>query len=263
MPSPRLCITTAAAAALSLPAVSACAQDAPPDPSPEPSGWTASAELLLWRPALQDDVALPGAGVISVEDINLDDNEFTPMVVATFHSDAWRIELGGFDYSGSGDGPAARAFEFGEVAVGAGDDFRAEIDYASAWVHVMRRVWDEDLGHDVSLKLDAGGGLRVSDIRMKIASGGASQNEDSLWADLLLVSRLAIGLPENLSFDIHGELGGGPDSTAWAAGARLRWQPEPYLGAELGYRFHRSDLDDDVLFDGALAGLYLGLSFEF
>lgn len=244
-----------------VPACLAVAQPAPPAPEP---AWSASAEISLWRPAIQDDLGLPGAGTIVLQDHGLNDNEITPLVTATLTRGDWTIELAGFDFETTGGGASASAFTLGSVSVGAGATFGAEVDYTSLWLSASKQVWAEEVGNDSGLALHLGGGLRVSDLRVQISSGGAGLSDDEVWAEALAVARLSVTLPRDLSFDIHGDAGGGFDSTAWSIGARVRWQPEPYLGAQFGYRFQRTDLDDDGFrFDGALAGLYAGFTIEF
>jgi len=247
--------------------VPACLAAAQPDPIPAEtpaSVWSASAEISLWRPAIQDDLGLPGAGTIVLQDHGLDDNEITPLVTAALSKGDWTIELAGFDFETTGGGASPSAFTLGSVSVAAGATFGAEIDYTSLWLSVSKRVWAEEIGDDSGLALRLGGGVRVSDLRVQISSGGAGLSDDKVWAEAIGTVGLRVTLPRDFSFDINGDVGAGFDSTAFSIGARLRWQPEPYLGAQFGYRFQRTDLDDDGFrFDGALAGLYAGFTVEF
>ncbi len=217
-------------------------EDAPPPPHAE-NRWTASAELVLWRPALQDDVTLPGQAAMEVESIDLGENEITPALRTVFSNGAWDVRLEGFIFETDGSG--------------------GEIDYGALEVFVTNEVWARELSEDVALRLDLGGGLRVSDMSVDL-TGGMGASDDSVWAEALVATRIGIDLPEDFTFDFLADLGGGFTSTTWSVGARLRWQPEPYLGTQIGYRFLRTDLDDDGFeFDGALAGLYAAFVFEF
>ncbi len=216
-------------------------EDTPPPPGE--NRWTASAELILWRPALQDDLTLPGTAAVEVELIDLGENEITPALRTTFSNGDWDVRLEGFIFETDGGG--------------------GEIDYGALEVFVTNEVWARELSDEVAIRIDLGGGLRVSDMSAELSAGmGAS--DDSVWAEALVASRIGVELPEDFSFDVIADAGGGFTSTTWSLGARLRWQPEPYVGAQFGYRFLRTDLDDDGFeFDGALAGLYAGFVFEF
>ena len=251
-------------------APAAAAQPAdPPAPVPAPDldpapRWSASAELTLWRPAFQDDLALPGAPALLAEDVNLDEPELTPALTATLTDGDWRVEVGGFIFGTDTARSAPAAFTLGGVSVAAGAPFTAELDYGALEVLVTRRVWSRPLSDQISLALDAGGGLRASDLSVDIASGGASDSGDQAWVDALAAARLAVELPREFDFDIHAEAGGGLNSFTASIGTSLRWQPEPWLGAQFGYRFIATNLDDDGFeYEGAIAGLYAGLTFEF
>ncbi len=214
------------------------------DPTPPTNKWSASAELLLWRPALQDDLTLPGVGSFEVDDFNLDENELTPALRATFTNDDWTIHLSGFVFSTDG--------------------IDSEADYASFEGLVTKRVWSRELSDEVSLRLDVGGGLRATDFRIEIPDAGMTVSEDSVWVEALAAATITVTLPNDFSFDINADIGAGLDSAAWSIAARVLWQPEPWLGAQFGYRFLRTDLDDDGFeFDGAIAGLYAGFNFDF
>jgi len=255
-----------------LPLLAAAAAAAPPadQPADPPAElnlaprWSASAELTLWRPAFQDDIALPGAPALLAEDLNLDEPELTPALAVTLTDGDWRVEVGGFIFGTDTSRSAPDAFTLGGVSVPAGAPYSAELDYGALEILVTRRVWSRTLSDEISLALDAGGGLRASDLSVDIASGGAADSGDQTWVDALAAARLAVELPRDFDFDIHAEAGGGLNSFTASIGTSIRWQPEPWIGAQLGYRFIATSIDDDGFeYEGAIAGLYAGLSFEF
>lgn len=226
--------------------------------------WRASAELSLWRPAVQDDIAISGGGTIRFQDANLDEAEIAPFARASFTNDDWTIELAGFVFEADSGGAQATAFQLGSVTVPAGDSYDAEADYAAFWALATKRVATTDLDGGATLSLDVGGGARVSDMRVEIASGGASDSGDSLWIEALAAARVNIDLPGEVGFQIFSEAGGGLDSFTWSIGSRLDWRPNGWLGAHVGYRFISTNLDDDGFeYEGAIAGLFAGLTLEF
>jgi len=228
---------------LALPALALAQPEADTPPAPSSDRWSAAAELRLWRPALQDDLTLPGQATMDVDAVNLDENELTPSLYATFTNGDWDIELGGFIFGTDSPG--------------------GEIDYSSLELFVTNEVWARELSDDVALRLNLGGGLRATDMSVDL-TGGMGASDDSIWGEALVAARLGIELPRDFSFNVAADAGGGFKSTTWSLGTSVTWQPEPYLGAQLGYRFLRTDLDDDGFeFDGALAGLYAGFVFEF
>lgn len=207
--------------------------------------WSAAAELVLWRPALQDDLSVGGGAPVLLESVNLGEPEITLALRTVLTNGDWDIRLEGFIFGTEGSA--------------------GEIDYGSLEAIVTKEIWAREFSEDVALRLDAGGGLRASDMSADLTGGmGGPTSDDSVWIDAVVAARIGVELPENFSFDIHGDIGGGLDSFTWSAGTRVRWQPEPYLGVQLGYRFLRTNLDDDGFeFDGALAGLFAGFVFEF
>lgn len=226
--------------------------------------WRAQAELNLWRPAFQDDIALPGAGSIPSDRAGLEDNELTPLASVFLTDGEWTFELSGFVFGTDGGGASGPGFTLGSVAVAPGGTFDAEVDFSSVWVLATKRVWSRQIDEDTGLRLDLGGGLRAYDLSLDVSAGGLSDSGDSTWADAVALLGVGVTLPHDLSFDIRTDVGVGIDSASWSAGARIRWQPEPYLGAQFGYRILRNDRDDDGFeYDGAVAGLYVGLTFEF
>jgi hypothetical protein len=239
------------------------ADEPPVDLQPEPR-WRASAELSLWRPALQDDIALPGAAAIRFQDMNLDEPELAPFARAIFTNDEWTIELAGFVFETDASGAPAQAFQLGSVAIAPGERYDAEADYSAFWALATRRVASVDLKGDATLSLDLGGGARVSDMRVEIVSAGARDVGDSLWVEALAAARVNIELPGKVGFQIFSEAGGGLDSFTWSVGSRLDWRPNGTVGAHVGYRFISTNLDDDGFeYEGAIAGLFAGLTIEF
>jgi hypothetical protein len=235
---------------------------------PESREWQASASLSLWRPALQDDLTLPGGPAIKFEDPNLDEAELAPLLEARFWNEKWAIDVGGFLFEADSSSQSAAGFQLGAVAVASGAAYSAEADYGAFWAILSRCVAEEPLeGPEETrglLRLDLGAGVRVSDMSVEIASGASRDVGDALWVEALAVARLGVDLPAGVDFDIHGEIGGGADSSTWGIGTRLTWSPEPWWGAHVGYRFISTDLDDDGFeYEGALAGLYAGLTISF
>jgi len=230
--------------------------------------WRASASVSLWRPALQDDLRLPGGAGILVEDANLDEAELVPLLEARFTNGDWAIDLGGFVFEADSSSESPAGFQLGSVVVAPGGAYSAEADYGSFWILATKRLAEKPLRGEgdsrALLWLNVGAGARVSDLRAEVASGGSRDVEDALWVEGLAVARVGAELPGGVDFEVHGEVGGGPDSAMWSVGTRLTWSPEPWWGAHIGYRFIRTDLDDDGFeFDGALGGLYAGATIEF
>ncbi len=232
-----------------LPAVAlAQPEPVPPIAADSPPSWTASADLNLWRPALQDEIALPGGALFRLETINLDENEIVPTLRTVFSNNDWNFELSGFIFETEGSNATTSG----------------EVDYASIEFLATTNIWSRELSDQVSLRLDAGGGLRASDMDIELTTGATTTSDDSVWIEALGAARLTVELPSDFGFEIHTELGGGLSSTTASIGARTRWNPEPYLSVHFGYRFLATNLDDDDFrYEGALAGLYVGASIEF
>ncbi len=245
----------------------------------EPPEYTLQVEPMLWRPALQGDVSLPGSGSkVDVEDLNIDEPQLAPFVEVTYRSDAWQVRASGFGFENDTTHRARRAINIGELSIAEDERVNSEFDLFSAQLVVAKRIWRrsfdaEHMDSGVALSLDLGLGARVFDYELDIdILGGDSQSDDQFFWHPMIGSKLSIDMYDDFTIDVDINFGYMEYSDTSAAALDIlvgfQWHITENIGTQMGYRFLYMDLEDGssndrLEFDGALAGLYWSLVIRF
>lgn len=175
---PRMSATRVALAALTLLAVPAIAQDAPPadvgassapqlttnptranptQTNPTQAGgwyrwddgqprlWNLQAEVSYWYVALSGDVTLPGSASdeVSFDDLNLDSAEGSLMAELHIRRDRWRVSANAYSVSSSGDATVTDSvLTVGEAIAFGGETVESSVDLTSFELSASYRFFE-------------------------------------------------------------------------------------------------------------------------
>lgn len=267
--------------------------------TPNRSAWTVNVEPMMWfvgpsgklrfagRPSggssSRGGIApAPESERFELNDLSLDATRLRPAGRITLASDLLRFSFSGFDYDLSKSGVVAdRAYTLGNVALAQGDRADFKLGLGSYEVTGGSRVWFEDLADaskhpddavDVSVGVFVFGGVRLYDTRAEVRSASATSRTDTLFAEPIIGVKGEATFGEWFGAELALSGGALPLGSTSSSSVDLTlaflYRPWNNVGVQIGYRtlffFLRDGKDDDKFqFDGALQGLFLGLTVRF
>lgn len=284
----------AAICALSALVGTACAQsDAPAQDESEPRGFgffsgsyerveftppRFEVEPFLWYVAPGGDVGVQGSPLIHTGDLNIDNPNLGGGAEVHFHKGKWRFSLLGSVAGQQGGSVAQNAVNFGSLAVAPGDSLHTEFDMTTFGLRVGYRFWEFAVDPDangtpmIRSSLEAIAGLRAYDYSLSVerVSGAPGRAEgDMFQIEPIAGVKWSIEFHEQFAIDLATNFGYIPEisnqsSSSLDITAGFKYRPTPSFAAQIGYRLLVYDLaSDDVETEGALAGLYGGVSLSF
>ncbi len=235
-------------------------------------------ESFFWYASPGGDVGVEGSQLISTAALSIDDPRLGFGAEAHYHQGPWRVSLLGSLTSQHGGSVAQSPNSFDTLTVAPGDRLQTEIDLDTYGLRVGYRIWefasdpDEHATPALSSNLEAVAGLRAYDYSLSIerTSGAGGRAEgDMLQLEPILGVKWSIEIDGKYALDLASNFGyipeiSGQSSSSFDITAGFRYSPVPMFAAQIGYRLLVYDLmSDDVEAEGALAGLYGGVTLSF
>ncbi len=239
----------------------------------------------IWYAGVSGEVKLPGAvpfqgnTPVKADDLNLTQSRVTPFGELNITKGNWLILGRGFGFSVERDFVPATAATLGDIDLAPGTSYSNSVDAQAFELIGGYRVLERNIspmaggGHKLTTSLHALAGARVINLEYSISQGPTFTDS----ADATSVHPL-VGLKFNADFyndfTLHAELNGGTsffgdDSYGFDFVVGGQWRPIEHVGVQIGYRalfFGVESGDDGNTFewsDGALQGLYAGVTFSF
>ena len=237
-------------------------------------------EPFIWYVSPGGEVGFGGdTPLVHTSDLSLDNPWVSGGAELHANRGKWRLSLMGSHAQQNGDTVANSAMNFNTLAVAAGDTIHAEFDMTVASVRVGYELWSFSAEPNsegvprLSSSLGLVGGLRAYDYSLKseINGGGpgASVSGDMFHVEPMVGAKWDINFDEQFAIDFATNFGylpklGDQSSSSLDITVGFRYTPTPNVGAQIGYRLLVFDLeDDDIEAEGALAGLYGGITIRF
>jgi len=286
-----------AAICLACAAAGAGAQDVEPEPIDQPADqrqgffggdyelterteFDVEFEPFVWFVSPGGDVGFGGGSpLIHTSDLSLDNPRVLGGAELHLMRDKWRLSLLGAHAQQDGDMTAASSLTLGTLSVAPGDTLHAEFAMTVASIRVGYEVWsfatdpDENGTPEVSSRVELVGGLRAFDysLETEINGGGpgARVKGDLFHVEPIVGAKWEINFDDLYTIDFATNFGylpklGDQSSSSLDLTVGFKYRPTPNVGAQIGYRLLVFDLEtDDVEAEGALAGLYGGISIRF
>ena len=236
------------------------------------------AEPFIWYVAPGGDVGVQGSPLLLTADLNIDDPNIGGGAEIHLHQGKWRFSLLGSVAGQQGGSVAQNAVNFGALAVAPGDSLHTEFDMTTFGLRVGYRFWEFAVDPDESgtpmirSSLEAVAGLRAYDYSLsveRVSGAGGRAEGDMFQIEPIVGMKWSIEFDEQFAIDLATNLGYIPEisnqsSSSLDITAGFRYMPTPSVAAQIGYRLLVYDLaSDDVETEGALAGLYGGVTLSF
>jgi len=266
----------------------------------EPKRWTLRFEPGVWFVAPGGDIKMPQLGgggggdelgVASIgpgdrdftklNDLELDRPEASPAGEIHLGFGDWRFCLRGFSSSTDADATATGGGSINGLSFVEGDEIESSLDFLAAEAEVGYSLYrntprQSGTGRDVlRTNLEAVAGVRLYDVDWEIgntSSGAESLEAQESFFEPLIGGRFAMEFYEEFDLDFQLTVGGLPlgDDSSFSVDvlAGFTWRPFENFGVQIGYRQLLFDLQSgedtqEFEYDGALAGLYGGVLFQF
>jgi hypothetical protein len=263
-----------------------------PEPTPgpfdrDPSRWEFSFEPSVWFVGASGTVRLPrsvatGAPTSSLvlEDLNLDNPNFQPLIELNARRGDWRGTLRGASF-GAERNATGLSGSLGDLTFAAGDTVRTDLEMTIIEVEAAYtfagspREKQSDGSYAVDPRLDAVVGLRAyhsdwSVANLSATSGVTSVDESGWYLQPQVGLKLSADLYTELTLDTQLTLGAMPEADNYSLDivVGIQWRPAWNVGVQAGYRslffgMSEGDGETDFSFDGSLQGLYGGVVVRF
>jgi len=248
---------------------------------PQEDDWIVQIEPMVWVPALDGDLTLPGgAGRADIGLLGLDENEATPGGELHFRSGRLRISLSGFGFLLDETAEAITATSVGGLDIDPGDMVRGEIDFVSAQAVGGWEIWRMDLPRDrdraqrrtVSIAVELYGGARFYDVDVSVATSAGAASDDGAWVEPIVGGRLEVDVLDDFTLDFAVDGGLQPFGDRTSSSLDLivgaHWRPWRHVAFQFGWRQILVDLEsgdgaDEFGFDTSLAGLFGSIVLRF
>jgi len=259
----------------------------PCDPLDAPGSladWTIEVNPRLWWVSPSGDLQLPGstAPKVRIETLDLDTPEFTPAGSLAIHADRFRFSFFGSSYSRDARFNAGSAFQLGTLNVSAGDDVRSMFDLGIYELTLgyrfyrrgfaIARLNPADCAH-LLLDLYVVGGARMYDLDIEVERPGvATTGTDQFFIEPIAGLRSELAITHDFAINLQLDGGGFGDSDrssfSFNISIDFQWRPISWLGVQIGWRqtlysFSDGEGASTFEYDGAMAGLFAGLSLRF
>lgn len=235
-------------------------------------------EPFVWYASPGGSVGFTGNDLATTKDLSIDDPRLGGGVEAHFRQGPWRVSLLGSITSQHGGSVAQNAMTLGSLNVAPGDTLVTEIDLDTFGLRAGYQIWSYATDLDefgvqlMRSSFEAVVGLRAYDYDLSVSrtSGIPASNQgDMFHIEPIVGFKWAVEFDEKYGIDLSTNFGYLPEiddqsSSSLDITAGFRYSPVPNVAAQIGYRLLVFDLSsDDVEAEGALAGLYGGLSISF
>ncbi len=274
------------------PPTEAAAMQPPAEAAPgpfdrDPSRWEFSFEPSLWFVGISGTIQLPRsaptgapASSLVLEDLNLDNPNFQPLIEANARRGDWRASLRAATF-GAERNATGLSGSLGDLAFAPGDTVQTDlemtiIELEGAYTFAgSPRERQSDGSYAVDPRLDAVFGLRAyhsdwSVANLSATSGVTRVDESGWYLQPQAGLKLSADIYTNLTIDTQLTLGAMPEENNYSLDiiVGVQWRPAWNIGVQAGYRsiffgMSEGDGETDFSFDGSLQGLYGGLVVRF
>lgn len=237
--------------------------------------WDYELEANVWYVSPGGDISIGGSPKAPTASLNVDSPRAAPLAEIHARFDPYTVSFRGslLDVDGVADltGPLA----VGPVAFAAGETVNANYRLDTADVRVGRRVYQFDgepnergrplLSSGVTLE----GGLRIYDASVGVIGPSGSAGASFTHLEPVVGVTAELGFADRYQIQLQNSFGGifeidGQDSYSVDIQVSFKYRPVDNASIQLGYRIRRNVLEgDDYELDGAVAGLFAGLSLRF
>ena len=235
-------------------------------------------EPFVWYASPGGNVGFAGSDLPHTKDLEIDDPRIGGGLEAHYRQGPWRVTLLGSITSQHGGSIAQNAMTLDSLSVAPGDTLVTEIDLDTFGVRGGYQIWSFATDPDergvpmLRSNLDAVVGLRAYDYSLSVRrTSGVPQTAegDMFQIEPIVGLKWAIEFDGTFGIDLATNIGYIPEiddqsSSSIDITAGFRYSPVPNVAAQIGYRLLVFDLaSDEVEAEGALAGLYGGVSISF
>lgn len=245
--------------------------------------WTGRVQAAGWYAAPGGKMVVPGTPAgserVSLSTINLDSPRIGPYFEAAVRDGNWRLGVHAATASADDrESVATEARTIGNVPIAAGDTVQASLDYAcfgaeAAWRLPVPGVLAGPRIPDLHATWEVVGGMRFHDLDIRIRAPSGRAEAGGFFADPYAGLCLTLGLVYGFTVEVRGSVGGffsGETRSVFSREAvvAIMWQPTRAVALEGGYRISAFDLEkgdnaDRFRFNGAVAGLFAGITVRF
>ena len=235
-------------------------------------------EPFIWYVSPGGNVGFPGNPLPHTKDLNIDSPRLGGGLEAHYRQGPWRFTVLGALAGIEAESDASSAMTLGSINVAPGDRLQTEFDLNTFGLRGGYQIWSfatdpDDRGvHLLRSNLDAVVGLRAYDYDLTVRriSGMPAVSEGEMFhIEPIVGIKWAIEFDGQFGIDLATNIGyfpeiGDQSSSSFDITAGFRYTPVPNVAAQIGYRLLVFNLSsDDVEAEGALAGLYGGVSISF
>ncbi|MAY74204.1 MAG: hypothetical protein CMJ31_05640 [Phycisphaerae bacterium] len=259
---------------------------------PDDEGWRVRFEPSVGYFGVSGDVGLPAPltgredDQRSLSSLDLDSPRLSPYGELLVGYERWSVTVSGLGFSIDGGARAARAGRFGDAVFAAGDEIETEFSYATVGVRGGYRIhrWVSEFEADgtpvVATRADVLFGARGHRVEVDasidrvvpLPGAVSAASADELFIEPVAGLSLELEYKRTFGLDFYIAAGGLPlddrSSYSFDLGVGFNYRPRPWIGAQIGYRLIVLGVEegsgaDRFEWDGAIAGLYWGVRFDF
>lgn len=235
-------------------------------------------EPFVWYVAPGGDVSVQASPLLPTGGLNIDEPNVRVGAEVHLHEGPWRFTLLGSFADQQAGSVTTSAVNFGTFSASPGDTLFTEFDLDTLGIRAAYRFWEFAADPDergipmVRSSLEAVAGLRAYDYSLSIertSGAGGRATGDMFQVEPVIGAKWSIEFDQMFAIDLASNFGYAPEisgqsSSSFDITAGFRYMPIPNFAAQIGYRLLVFDLEsDDVQTEGALAGLYGGVTFSF
>lgn len=259
-------------------------------PSSVDPTWKVSIEPIVWYMAPSGDLKLPASGAatpsnkVDIADLDLDNPRLSPAGSFRIASGRWTFAFFGAAYDTDHTNTVNQSFQLGSLSFAPGDQAKTEMTLGFYEVTAGCRIFDYDwransthpeTAEQALFVLSLYGGVLMQDVDIMVQQLG-TQFPDSTYSNLFV--QPIIGLDFHFAFadqfaiDLRLSGGGLPlddeSSASVDIAVAFTWQATDHIGLQIGWRqiaYWLSDGDgqDEFEYNGAVAGLFAGVTLRF
>lgn len=209
--------------------------------------WTYEFTPYLYMAGIEGDIGVGGLGPVGVDasfDDILDNLDAGFMGMFAARKGPWTLAFDGSYMKLEADGPGGLTTVTNEMTI-----MQGAVGY-----RVM-----EDQGTSVDLL----GALRYTKLELDL-SGLLNGSGSKDWFDGVVGMHATIPVSDSVDLKAYADVGAGGSDLTYQFMLGLNWQFKEGYTAKFGYRYLAIDYeDDDLVFDVAFSGPYLGLGIAF
>lgn len=237
--------------------------------------WVAEVEANTWYVAPGGDVSIGGVPLVDTARLNLDSPRATPMVEVQARFDPFTLSLRGslLDVNDQAILPTATTLGVATFAASELVNTSYRLDEAVARLGYRMYQFDAEADQRGRARISAGVDL-LSGLRLYDGSVGVSGPSGSVGSSFTHLEPL-VGIAADVTFADRYEIQfqntyagtpkiDGQRSFSLDIQVTFKYRPFENAGVQVGYRIRRNFLEgDDYELDGAVAGVFAGLTLRF